>query len=837
MRSEHDPEDGGSSSESSGDEDLVYEAEMTEDQQKALDLVVASSASPYNYDLHLQAIAALSGDPMLASQLQTQFGRFHEAYPLTLELWHQYLALAPEQLPVALKDYLQPALYYMYVDALDDDVADDIDEAWSTVLTALGSHWRESEKVYGLYRSHLRDTITDGTTLSDRLKSSYESQLAIPLFEGSDRVLSEYRAWSEYESHNADALQKSLHSISSTLARSKGLLTAMAAFESQLDHAPDVATLQSVWLQYTMHLASKLKIVGCSILLNVFERAVASVCLSSVLWEAYLNFLSDQRMYGAMVQVAMRAVRNVPFAASAWTSLLLALECNGGFDAYEVVLDELEGRQALSLDQLLVVLLAYCDTRRRTGSKRDLAAAFARCQGLLTEYPAGASMLRMYAAKCLVPPPTPSAWTKHVAAAWDTILANDVTLVTWQACIAECLRAGAPLDVVRKYYKRGVAAVADYPGALAETYVLFEREMGDSVQDVVAAQKLCVKTQAKQAAVVHEAPAPVAIEAVEKDASKKRKLVEAETQRQDEYKRQRTSDADGRTVFLCNLDKATTSEDLKALFAPCGSVTDVRLLLRNRESQASRGMAYVEFESPESVPKALALNESSFQGTPLNIQPSKPTAKPTKVVERDGVWSTNPTTLYVAKINDQVDEAHVRAYFAKFGAIRSVMILGRKKEKAAYALVEYEAEQSVLDALVAEGPHVLCDGTVSLKKARFSVADMVAQQAKSKANMKPAPTKTPKPKAQKSKAMPKPATAKSDDVASTKPATRIAMPRSSLVPRALRGPPAPANLKPRPTAVSAPAQTEMALAASAPKQDAPTKAKSNADFRKLFMQS
>ncbi|KDO33888.1 hypothetical protein SPRG_01768 [Saprolegnia parasitica CBS 223.65] len=825
MRSEHDLEGCSISSESSGDEDLVYEAEMTEEQQKALELVVASSASPYNYDLHLQAIAALSGDPMLASQLQTQFSRFHEAYPLTLELWQQYLALAPEQLPVALKDYLQPALYYMYIDSFDDNFDDDMDEAWSTVLTALGPHWCESEKVYGLYRAHLRDTITDAAKLSDRLKSSYESQLAIPLFEGSDRVLSEYRAWSEYESHNADALQKSLHSISSTLARSKGLLHAMAAFESQLDHAPDVATLQSVWLQYTAHLTSKLKVVGCSILLNAFERAVASVCLSSVLWEAYLDFLADQRMYGAMVQVAMRAVRNVPFAASAWTSLLLALECNGGFDAYEVILDELEGRQALSLDQLLVVLLAYCDTRRRTGSKRDLAAAFARCQGLLTEYPAGASMLRMYAAKCMVPPRTPSAWTKHVAAAWDAIIANDGTLATWQACIAESLRAGAPLDVMRKYYKRGIAAVTDYPGVLAEAYVLFEREMGDSVQDVLAAQKLCVKTQAKQA---HEAP--VVVETAEKNESKKRKLVEAETQRQDEYKRQRTSDADGRTVFLCNLDKATTKEDLEALFAPCGSVTDVRLLLRNRESQASRGMAYVEFESPESVPKALALHESSFQGTPLNIQPSKPTAKPTKVVERDGVWSTNPTTLYVAKINDQVDEAHVRAYFGTFGAIRAVMILGRKKEKAAYALVEYEAEQSVLDALVADGPHVLCDGTVSLKKARFSVADMVAQQAKSKANMKPAPTKAFKPKATT-----KPAPAKPDDVASTKPATRIAMPRTSLVPRALRGPKASVHLEARPKAVPAPAKIKTPPAASA--QVEPTKAKSNADFRKLFMQS
>ncbi|ETV82442.1 hypothetical protein H257_05080 [Aphanomyces astaci] len=72
-----------------------------------------------------------------------------------------------------------PALYYKYVDDLDDDDAKDADERWSVVLRALRSHWTECTTCTG---PSLIGPINDAVTL-----------------ERSNRVLSEYRAWSQYQ--------------------------------------------------------------------------------------------------------------------------------------------------------------------------------------------------------------------------------------------------------------------------------------------------------------------------------------------------------------------------------------------------------------------------------------------------------------------------------------------------------------------------------------------------------------------------------------------------------------------------------------------------------------
>jgi hypothetical protein len=385
-RMEH--EDNHSSNSSGSDDDEYMHDGMSEQQNQIMDFIGRSTASPFDYNLHLETIQLLSSDPLYKSQLEQQFLRFHEAFPLSLDLWTQYLALDPSMLPEALKDYLQPELYYRFVEELEDDEAEVREKKWTTVLTALGSHWQESEKVYSLYRSFLKDNISDETTLAQRVKASYDSQLTIPLFEGSERMLSEYRAWSHYQEKNnlsENNAAQSIRAIESSIQKTRAQSKCMQAFENRLNTlllttTQDAASLQKLWMDYLDFVQKEIKTLGCGIVLSVHERAVASVCLSAVLWQHYLDFLQDHCMISHMIEVGKRAIRNVGCHAHIWRSYLVALEWNGDFDTLDSVLDEVRARNTLSFEHLLDVLLHFIDASRRRQNKQHLDNVFQRCK-------------------------------------------------------------------------------------------------------------------------------------------------------------------------------------------------------------------------------------------------------------------------------------------------------------------------------------------------------------------------------------------------------------------------------------------------------------------------
>ncbi|ETV75138.1 hypothetical protein, variant [Aphanomyces astaci] len=632
-----DMDDGSSSSSSfdSDDEgDVGEESVESSDKHKlVMEAVCKSCENPYDYNLHLSALSALSGDRVYASQLEQQFERFHEAFPLSLELWLQYIELNPEKLPEAFQDYLLPALYYKYVDDLDDDDAKDAEVRWSVVLRALGSHWTECENVYHLYRAFLTDSIDDAATLNARVRSSYQGQLLNPYFEGSDRVLSEYRAWSQYQPNPADftgeqdSIQRRIHSASPLLAK-------MQTFERNLDKADaaDVSALQTLWLEYANFVVSRVSTLGCGVVVSVLERSVAAVCLSGELWGRYLTFLQDKRM--KCLDVAKRAVRNVPFESAPWVALFVSMEMEGSTSAEAIhqVGADLCGRQPSPLDQekRLEVLLAFCDAVRRSGSHEVLLQAFTMSKAAMGDWVVGKCALLMYESKCEPIVQRTSGLQPRWVELWDEVLQHrSHEVCAWQSCISECLRVGGTVEETRGYFKRGVAAATDYPVVLAEAWVVFERELGDHVQFWIEAKRhyalLLRQYYVSEVSSSDKSESRKRLLAAE-DGSKTGKK-EVLDRRQAEYKKQRLSDDTNKTVFLCELDKAITKDDLLDLFASCGHVTDVRMLLRNRESQASRGMAYVEFDSEAGAECALKLDKQPFHGTPLNIKPSHPPTK------------------------------------------------------------------------------------------------------------------------------------------------------------------------------------------------------------------
>ena len=77
-------------------------------------------------------------------------------------------------------------------------------------------------------------------------------------------------------------------------------------------------------------------------------------------------------------------------------------------------------------------------------------------------------------------------------------------------------------------------------------------------------------------------------------------------------------------IYVGNLAKSTTEDEIKALFVQEGEVTSVDLV-KDRDSGLSKGFAFVTMTSQESADKAIAkFNAYSLAGNELKVNVAKP---------------------------------------------------------------------------------------------------------------------------------------------------------------------------------------------------------------------
>jgi RNA recognition motif-containing protein len=72
-------------------------------------------------------------------------------------------------------------------------------------------------------------------------------------------------------------------------------------------------------------------------------------------------------------------------------------------------------------------------------------------------------------------------------------------------------------------------------------------------------------------------------------------------------------------IYVSNLSFHTSEADLKDLFSKFGAVTSAKIIM-DRETNRSRGFAFVEMPSEEEGNAALAgLNQKEVEGRPLSV--------------------------------------------------------------------------------------------------------------------------------------------------------------------------------------------------------------------------
>ncbi len=77
-------------------------------------------------------------------------------------------------------------------------------------------------------------------------------------------------------------------------------------------------------------------------------------------------------------------------------------------------------------------------------------------------------------------------------------------------------------------------------------------------------------------------------------------------------------------MYVGNLSYDATDTDIRSLFEPHGTVTDV-FIVKDRESGRPRGFAFVSMEEKAQMDAAIeALNGEEFMGRNLNINEARP---------------------------------------------------------------------------------------------------------------------------------------------------------------------------------------------------------------------
>jgi len=114
--------------------------------------------------------------------------------------------------------------------------------------------------------------------------------------------------------------------------------------------------------------------------------------------------------------------------------------------------------------------------------------------------------------------------------------------------------------------------------------------------------------------------------------------------------------------------------DLREFMSSVGLVRDVRVIADPRTKKC-RGVAYVEFKSPESVALAIGLTGQKLLGIPIQVLPSG--AEKNRAAQNTTIQGaeTGPMRIYVGSLHYNITEAMLRGIFEPFGAIDSINLL------------------------------------------------------------------------------------------------------------------------------------------------------------------
>lgn len=159
---------------------------------------------------------------------------------------------------------------------------------------------------------------------------------------------------------------------------------------------------------------------------------------------------------------------------------------------------------------------------------------------------------------------------------------------------------------------------------------------------------------------------------------------------------------DRRTVFVQQLAARLRTRDLKEFFEKVGPVSEAQIV-KDRVSNRSKGVGYVEFKNEDSVTAALQLTGQKLLGIPVIVQLTE--AEKNRQVRESGGSGGHPNSipfhrLYVGNIHFSITEQDLQNVFEPFGELEFVQLqkddTGRSR---GYGFVQFRDAGQAREAL------------------------------------------------------------------------------------------------------------------------------------------
>ncbi|KAI3981741.1 hypothetical protein MKX01_027726 [Papaver californicum] len=164
-----------------------------------------------------------------------------------------------------------------------------------------------------------------------------------------------------------------------------------------------------------------------------------------------------------------------------------------------------------------------------------------------------------------------------------------------------------------------------------------------------------------------------------------------------------TEPSEDAKLFVGNLPYDIDSEKLANLFDQAG-VVEVAEVIYNRETDESRGFAFVTMSSVEEAEKAVEMfNRHDINGRTLNVNKASPKGSRPERTPRSFESSSSSLRLYVGNLSWQVDDARLEQVFSEHGKVMDAkVVMDRETGRSrGFGFVTMSAQSELDDAIAA----------------------------------------------------------------------------------------------------------------------------------------
>jgi poly(U)-binding-splicing factor PUF60 len=154
-------------------------------------------------------------------------------------------------------------------------------------------------------------------------------------------------------------------------------------------------------------------------------------------------------------------------------------------------------------------------------------------------------------------------------------------------------------------------------------------------------------------------------------------------------------------VYVGSISFELREDTIRTAFLPFGPIKSINMSW-DAQTQKHKGFAFVEYDLPEAAQLALdQMNGVMIGGR--NIKVGRPSNMPqaAPIIEQIMQESKNYNRIYVSSIHPDLSEEDIKSVFDAFGTVKACKLppsVTPGKHRG-YGFIDFEAEQSVLDAI------------------------------------------------------------------------------------------------------------------------------------------